>query len=248
MAGQTTADYVVLSGGEMSKIEIMQGDCLEVMRGFEDNQFDLVITSPPYNLGNNHHTNTVKHNPYDDNMDEQEYQRWQISVMNECFRICKDSMLYNHQNRIKNGSTITPYEWILKTCWILKQEIVWNRRSPNMDKCRFFPFTERIYWLSRNKETGFFNRANLTDDLHISPVGLNNEHSRQYPVRIPKNIVECFPENYTILDPFLGSGTTAVACERMGRNCVGIEISPEYCEIARKRVQEEKDKMGLFPE
>ena len=72
-------------------------------------------------------------------------------------------------------------------------------------------------------------------------------HQTQKPVALMEYMVRTYTdERESVLDNTMGSGTTGVACQRLNRNFIGIEISPEYCEIARKRVQEEKDKMALF--
>ena len=74
----------------MEKVRLWHGDCLELMGGIPDNYVDLIITSPPYNLGKRHHTgdNRFKsYEEYDDNMPEKLYQQWQIEFLNECYRI-----------------------------------------------------------------------------------------------------------------------------------------------------------------
>ena len=85
--------------------KIYNEDCLETMAEMEDGLVGLIITSPPYNLGNNHHTGDIKHKPYEDDMPEDKYQEWQIDILDECYRVLDDtgSMFYNHKNRIKNG-------------------------------------------------------------------------------------------------------------------------------------------------
>lgn len=92
--------------------KIICGDCLEIMRKIPDGSIDLIVTSPPYNIGNNHHTGNKRHYSYYDNFPEREYQLWQIEVLNECFRILSTngSLIYNHKNRLKVGVQITPYE------------------------------------------------------------------------------------------------------------------------------------------
>ena len=80
-------------------------DCLEGLKKIQNNYVDLIITSPPYNLGNNHHTGAKRHKSYNDNLNEDDYQIWQTRVLDECFRVMKKngSMIYNHKNRIKDG-------------------------------------------------------------------------------------------------------------------------------------------------
>ena len=137
--------------------ELWCGDCMEYMRNIPNESIDLIITSPPYNLGKQHHTGSNRFNSYDsyvDDVPEEAYQNWQIQVLNECYRVLNKngSMWYNHKNRIKDGVQITPYEWILKSKFahLVKQEVVWFNRSQNFDKIRFYPMTERVYWLAKS--------------------------------------------------------------------------------------------------
>jgi len=70
------------------------------------------------------------------------------------------SLIYQHKNRISKGIQISPYEWIYKSNFIIKQEIVWINRSQNFDKIRFYPFTERVYWLAKDNKTKLYNKIN----------------------------------------------------------------------------------------
>jgi len=235
----------------MEKNKIYNEDCLVTMNRMEDNYIDLTITSPPYNLGKKHHTeNNVfdAYDEYNDNLPEKEYQEWQIKVLNELFRVTKEggSVMYNHKNRIKEGKQITPYEWILKTNWTIKQELVWFNKSSNMDKCRFYPFTERIYWLSKGVETNFFNIINQHDLIKDLPAGADMEHKRSFPLKLAQRFVLCFPDAEIIYDCFMGSGTTAIASLKEKRNFIGSEISKNYCSIAEKQIQTLISKPELF--
>lgn len=149
----------------MKTNQIYKGDCIEVMKTLPAECIDLIITSPPYNLGNKHHTGDKRHQAYADSMPEIKYQEWQIEVLRECFRILKfeGSLFYNHKNRIRKGIQISPYEWLFKTPFIIKQELVWFNRSQNFDKIRFYPMTERVYWLAKDAKTKLFNAINHHD-------------------------------------------------------------------------------------
>ena len=220
---------------------LYEGDCLEIMRGMEGESFDLIITSPPYNLGKDHHTGSVRTNTYFDNMPEKEYQEWQVSVLNECHRLLKvnGSMFYNHKNRIRKGVQISPYEWLLKTNFIIKQELVWFNRSQNFDKIRFYPMTERVYWLTKSEKTKLYNAINKHDvfDTKDWPaVGTKGKHKRAFPEKMVKDLISCFPDAKTVLDPFSGSGTVLDVAEKMGLDSTGIELSSEYCDITRDRM------------
>ena len=233
---------------ELNKIYNM--DCLKGMKLIDDKSIDLTITSPPYNLGNNHHTGNKRHNPYNDNLPELEYQENQISVLNEIHRITKDtgSLLYNHKNRIKNGIQTTPYEWVLKTKWVIKQELVWFNGSQNFDKVRFYPMTERIYWLSKRADTKLYNAINhhdlFTKDKWFS-VGTNKEHKRAFPVSMINSFIACFDNAETIFDPYMGSGTTAIGSINSDKNFIGFEICKEYFDKGNIRIEVEKSQLRL---
>jgi site-specific DNA-methyltransferase (adenine-specific) len=220
---------------------IYNEDCLDTMSRIPDEFIDLTITSPPYNLGNTHHTGNKRHQPYDDNMPEDEYQQWQIRVLEEMYRITKStgSLIYNHKNRIRKGISITPYIWLLQTSWVIKQEIVWFNRSQNFDKIRFYPMTERLYWLAKSPKTKLFNvisHHDLFDTKEWKSEGTNKDHTRSFPLKMVLDMLLCFPDAKVIYDPFMGSGTVAVASVLSGREYIGSEISSEYCALAESEV------------
>lgn len=223
----------------MSEIKLILGDCLEVMKSMASDSVDLVVTSPPYNLGNNHHTGNIRHSPYEDNLPEEEYRYQQLMILQEIYRVVNDtgSLFYNHKNRIKAGISFTPYDWILKSSWYVKQELVWFNRSQNFDKIRFYPMTERVYWLAKSPDTKLFNSINHHDLFNWTAVGTSKEHKRAFPESMVSDILQCFPDAKTILDPYCGSGTVGVVCKKMKKDFIGIEISPEYMKIAEQRLK-----------
>lgn len=213
-------------------------DCKQGLSLIEDEIIDLTITSPPYNIGNIHRTGRHKHTPYFDDLPEEDYQNQQIEILNEIFRVTKKSgsLFYNHKNRIKDRIQISPYAWIFKTKWLIKQEIVWFNRSSNFNPIRFYPMTERIYWLVKSPETQLINTVGKHDIWNIKPVGTNNEHTRAFPEELVETIIACFPNATNILDPYLGSGTTAVVCKRLKRNYIGFEKEQKYYNLAIDRI------------
>jgi site-specific DNA-methyltransferase (adenine-specific) len=222
-----------------ASVTIFHGDCRDVLPTLD--KVDLVLTSPPYNLGSGHHTGNIRHNAYSDDMPEVEYQRWQTEVLGLLWDSTHDSgsLLYNHKNRIKNGVQITPYEWLLKTDWLVKQELVWRNGSQNFDKIRFYPMTERIYWLAKRSDTTLQNVINQHDIFEWNSVGTTGQpHTRAFPIRLVTNLTACFPDAKTILDPFMGSGTTLRAAKDLNRKAIGIELEEKYCEIAAKRMSQ----------
>lgn len=224
---------------------------LETMAKMPDNFIDLTITSPPYNLGKKHHTRGKVFDAYDtyvDDLEEIDYQQKQIEMLNELFRVTKNggSVMYNHKNRIKNGIQISPYEWLTKTKWTIKQEIVWFNGSSNFDKCRFYPMTERIFWLSKGIETDFINNINQHDLIKDTAEGTNKEHKRAFPVKLAQRFIMCFPNAQIVFDPYMGSGTTAIASIKEKRNYLGSEISKNYFDSANKRISNHTAQQELF--
>ena len=223
-------------------MNLINDNCLNAMSKLLDNSIDLIITSPPYNLGNNHHTGNKRHQAYNDNLPETEYQKEQLEFLNKCFKILKEegSLIYNHKNRIKNGVQISPYEWIFKSNFFIKQEIVWINRSQNFDKIRFYPFTERLYWLTKKPKTKLFNAINhydVFDYKEWKPVGTKNNHTRAFPEKMVEDVLKCFPTSKVVLDPYMGSGTTGVVCKNLNRDFIGIELDKDYFNIAKERIK-----------
>lgn len=224
---------------ELNKIYNM--DCLEGLKQLQSDSIDLIITSPPYNIGKMH-SNQTQHGTYAGNdMNEEDYQIWQIEVLNECFRVLKPngSMFYNHKVRIKNGIAIHPIEWLKKSKFILKQEITWDMgKSANCDKIRFFPFSERIYWLAKNKSTKLNNILNLSDVWRIVPTHKrkNAGHIAVMPEQIVKNILETV-EGEVVLDIYSGSGTTCKVAKEFNKSYIGFELSNEYCCLSNERLK-----------
>jgi site-specific DNA-methyltransferase (adenine-specific) len=220
-------------------------NCLDTMSRMPDGFIDLTVTSPPYNLGKKHHTGGHVFNSYDEYVDdvpEDVYQGNQIKILQELYRVTSEggSLLYNHKNRIRNGRQITPYEWLLKTDWVIKQELVWFNRSQNFDKIRFYPMTERVYWLAKSEKTKLSNVINHHDLFgrdEWRAEGTSKKHKRGFPEKMVDDFLKCFPSAKTIYDPFMGSGTTAKMAILNGRDWIGSEISEEYCKIIEERVK-----------
>jgi site-specific DNA-methyltransferase (adenine-specific) len=223
-------------------VQLFNDDCLKILPTIPDKSIDLILTDPPYNLGNKHHTGNKYHQSYNDNLPEIIYQEQQLNLLNQCYRILKSdgSIMYNHKNRIKDGVQITPYEWILKSKFIVKQEIVWINRSQNFDKIRFYPFTERVYWLAKDYKTklnNIINKQDVFDWKEWKPVGTKKTHTRAFPKKMVNDLISCFPNAQYICDPYMGSGTTGLVCKNLNREFIGIELDKTYFDIAKNRIE-----------
>ena len=232
-------------------------DVLEGLGKLEDKSVDLIITSPPYNKAginglykryNRNWTVTIDYggDANIDSMPEEEYEQWQIKILNECFRVLKDdgSMFYNHKNRIATGEgeIISPYKWLYQTPFKIRQEIIWDRKcTPNVYNVRYMPTTELIFWLAKSNKPRFKrdNEAEFKTEVWTLPVRKNTEHPAPFPIELPDNIIPSVAqgERITVLDPFMGSGTVAVSAIKNGCDYIGFELFPEYIDMTNKRIK-----------
>ena len=223
--------------------KIYNEDCLKGMKKIEDKSINCIVTSPPYNLGGDFHTfvdgKRITYGDYKgfkDKIPETEYKQSQIEVLNECYRILNNDgfMFYNHKNRIINGSLSSPLEWIGKTYFNLSQIIVLDfGATANVDKRRFFPVHELLFVLNKNPKLKLHNDECLTDVWKMKKVKRKDSgHPATFHIDLPTRcILASTIEGDIVLDPYVGSGTTALASKNTNRNYIGFEISTTYCDI-----------------
>lgn len=227
----------------MYRIECI--DVLEGLKSLDDESVDVIITSPPYNkAGLNGICKGARWNKTIDyggdinidNKPEDEYQKWQLDILNECYRVLKKDgvMFYNHKNRIVRGKGCisTPYEWLLKSPFLIRQEIIWDRKGGcNTDPSRYVPIFENIYVLTKTKNVCFYRNKDIdhkTDIWTINP-DKKNDHPAPFPIDIPRNILSCITkEKALVLDPFVGSGTTLKAAIERGYDFIGFDVVQDY--------------------
>ena len=235
-------------------IVLVQGNTLKKLKELESDSIDLGITSPPYNKCNNNGwlVKKVKYESHADNMNEDDYQEDQIQVLNELYRVIKPggSFFYNHKLRWAKGELLHPFNWLNKTSWTIKQEIIWNRKiTGNVRGWRFWGIDERIYWLYKPIGTNKIGKelkskhALLSSIWEIRPEN-NNPHPAPFPIDIPARIIYSImdDEDGIVIDPYSGSGTTLVAAKLLGKKYVGIELSKEYIKMATQRINKPWDK------
>jgi len=237
--------------------KVICGDVLDILKDIPSDSVDLGITSPPYNKkGKNKGwlVDKVVYSDYGDNMDESDYQRWQIEVLNELHRVIKEggSFFYNHKLRWERGKMIHPLEWLSKTRWVIRQEIVWHRKiAGNIRGWRFWQVDERIYWLYKPKGDNLIGEelkpqhAKLSSVWEIRPEQGLKEHPAPFPIELPTRIILSILDDRkgVVIDPFCGTGTTLVSAKLLGHDYIGIDISRDYVELAKARLERAQEEL-----
>lgn len=223
--------------------QIICGDCLEVMQGIPDKSVDLVLTDPPYNASNSKISCIDKHYT---TVDEEWDKDFQIEpFIAEVKRILKP-----------NGSLLVfcSYhllgEYLTKTPLKLQQIIHWTKTNPFPAIAKIYtPNIEYCLWFVKGSPYTFnkeYSGQNIIT-TNICAGYERTEHPTQKPLLLFEKLITVHSnKGDIILDPFLGSGTTAIAALNTGRFFVGIEKEPKYVEIARKRLEQAQARQSLF--
>ena len=207
--------------------KVIQGDCLEVMKQMPDKCVDLVLTDPPYGIG-------FEYLSYQDTREN--LKELIKSFVPEVLRIAE---------RVAILCGITQISLYPEPDWVMS--ISWNTTG-SFGKYGYTQWMPVLLYGKDLKGFGNINGVTKTDVIKISGGGgvgftrdkLEKEHTCPKPMTIMNSLVNRLSHlNNLILDPFLGSGTTAVAAKQLGRNYIGTEISPEYCKIAEDRLRQE---------
>ena len=244
------------------KNKIINGDCLVELKKIPDRTFDLVFADPPYNLQLKNkltRPDSSEVNAVNDKWDQFEsfkkYDEFTISWLKECKRILKKNgalwVIGSYHNIFRLGTTIQNLGF-----WILN-DVIWNKNNPmpNFRGTRFTNAHETLIWASKNQKSKYtFNYQSLkclNDDLQMRsnwnlPICSGGErlkkngkkvHSTQKPESLLHRILLASSNKGDyILDPFLGSGTTAVVAKKLGRICFGIEKENKYFNAAKQRL------------
>ena len=233
--------------------KIINADCMDVLKKLPDNSIDVVVTSPPYNLKNST-GNGMKdgrggkwanaalidgYENYDDCMPADEYAKWQHEVLMELVRVIKDdgAIFYNHKWRVQAGVIQDRRDIVYNVP--LRQIIIWKRKGGiNFNVGYFLPTYEVIYLIAK-KDFKLAPHANRYGDVWEIMQEQRNDHPAPFPVELIDRIISS-TTGQVILDPFMGSGTTAIVAAGLGRDFIGIEKSAKYCEAALQRLEKNK--------
>lgn len=267
-------------------------DCLEGMKAIQKEAVNLVITSPPYNLGGftrNQKSRIKKmgYGLYHDDLPWNKYCEMLENVLKECLRVLKQNgtVFWNMKSFARKKKLITPF-WFLDVAerngLNLTNIIIWEFPSgADTTYSKFWGRYEYLFYFRKDKDNYIFNPDNIrvptkykdkryntdgrnpADVWHLSHdidkedtfeytpwgllwyikhnIGYGDKHPATFPEALVRRcILACSDEDDTILDPFLGSGTTLLACKNTNRNGIGFEIDAGYESLIRKKIDADK--------
>jgi len=201
--------------------KIICGDSTKILSEIPYNSIDLILADPPYNLDIDYgeHTN--------DKRRKLDYTEWCKSWFNQLFRISNQVLITCGRTNLFMWYKIKEPDWILN--WHIPNGL---SRTP----LRGFLTWEPILFYGKAK------KRIMHDTITAPLIKLKDmeigDHPCPKPEKLFLKLIESFThKNDIVLDPFIGSGTTAVASKLLNRRYCGIEINPEYCELARERVR-----------
>jgi DNA modification methylase len=210
-----------------------------------DESIDVIITSPPYNLGDESwpmggYGRVPRANGigYRDDLAQEPYEEWQLCVIEELYRVAKPgaSLFYNHKTRTQDGILQHPMTWLCRAYgWTLRQEIIWDREvTHNHSKSLFWPVDERIYWFTKGKPAISEDGIGMPSVWRFHGPEPYTWHPAPFPEGLPQRCLQAVGRpGITVLDPFAGSCTTLRVALAHGYEAIGVDIQADYLDQAR---------------
>jgi len=219
---------------ETSRGILYCGDCLEIMKEFPKNSIDLVLTDPPYNI-------CKDYGLYKDNMKPKDYLKWITIIYSHFYSLLIDK---SHLTFTCAQKYIWFFKDMLESCgFVFRHLAIWYNPArkggswPGQWVYSYEPIMDFTKGGFKKLNNG--NSVGFTD-VWVETSPKNIKHPAKRPVSCWTDLVFLLSsDNDLVLDSFIGSGTTAVAAEKLNRRWIGIEINPEYCEIAKQRILKE---------
>jgi len=215
-------------------------DCIEGLKEVPNNSVDLVVTSPPYNIG-------IDYGEYNDEKEFDDYKKFIIKVFKELYRIIKEDgiVAINVGNQRNSGIPHYYFFWLKESGFNIHKEIFWYKglyyiQGETIFVCGKGDKYNKYY----KKNDGFFSNGQYSTVWEMrykhgqSKAKLG--HNAFFVLQIPTNFIKInTKENDIVLDPFMGVGTTAVAAKQLKRNFIGFEINKDYIQKANERLSQQ---------
>lgn len=244
---------IAASGAPLTNV-IHNINALTFLRAMPAESVNCVVISPPYNLRNStggglKRTNNkslwanqpMRHGYdglYTDDLPHDVYIEWQRECLQEMFRTIRSDgcIFYNHKWRVQGGILQRLADEITLGLPV-RQIVIWNRGGGiNFNEQYFLPSYEVIYLIAK-PAFKLQPKTNAFMDVWQIPPVVGKEHPNAFPEQIVERCISAgCVDGGLVVDPFMGSGTTAVVAKLLGRDYIGSEINPKYIELANKRI------------
>lgn len=206
------------------------GDSLKLMKDIPDKSIDVAFTSPPYNRKRND-----KYTFYDDTLSD--YYGFLLETIESLRRIVKRHIFLNLQTNYYNRQDI--YRLIGTYANNLQNIIIWEKTNPMPASGKNITNAFEYFFVIGDEPL----KANGTYVKNIIATSVNSNMPKEHKAVMKKEVCDWFIRNFTkendiVIDPFLGTGTTAISCIEQNRHYIGFELEPKYFDIACKRLDE----------
>lgn len=244
-------------------VSLFQGDCLELMKDIPDGSVDMVLADPPYSsgglfAGDRKARTRTKYTDSDyngasrfqnfsgDNMDQRSFTESMRMVLAKCMQKAKPESICAVFVDWRNLPAMTD---ALQTAgWVWRGIVVWNKGNARNIPGRFRQDCEFIVWGTNGQKSvdwtpGFSSCPGFYTEKSVS--SKKKHHQTEKPVELLEKLLAICPNSGTVLDPFMGSGSTGVAAVNTGRSFIGMELDPGYFETAKRRIEEAKEQLRI---
>lgn len=237
-------------------IQLYQGDCLELMKDIPDGSVDMVLADPPYSSGglfagdrkkstrekycSDDYNGAARFQDFSgDNMDQRSFTEFMRMVLNKCRQKSKPESICAVFVDWRNIAAMI--DALQAAGWVYRGIVVWDKGNSRAIPNRFRNDCEYVTWGTNGpRKTEYINGTFIgAGCYHIPGVSTKKKnHQTEKPVELLKKLLAICPSGGVILDPFMGSGSTGVACVNTGRTFIGMELDPGYFETAKRRIEE----------
>lgn len=242
--------------------QIICGDCIRTMEQIPQNMVDLVVTSPPYNVG-------TEYDVYRDRLPYHKYLQWCTDWLAEIYRVLKmdGRLCLNHYlscgdakfrfSPLMDLNAITQrigFQHHGLAIWddrTLSKRTAWgswlSASAPYVNSpYEGILILYKRYWKKSERGISTIERDEFMEACSgtwkIQPVARKTRHPADFPIELPRRCINLLSyKGDLVVDPFVGSGTTCVAAKEAGRRYIGMDVSKAYCEVARRRLDETDD-------
>lgn len=237
-------------------MKLMQGDCLELIETLEDGLIDLVLTDPPYSSGGlfagdrkKKTSSKYTDKKYEgasrfpdfsgDNMDQRSFTEFMRMVLAKCRKKTKAEGICAVFTDWRQLPAMT--DAFQMAGWVYRGIVVWNKGNARNIPGRFRQDCEFVIWGTNGGKSvdwtpGFVAFPGIYNEKSVAST--KKHHQTEKPIGLLEKLVAIAPEDGTVMDVFMGSGSTGVACVNTGRNFIGMELNEKYFEIAKQRIEE----------